>query len=78
MIDAVFLVLWVTLWWAANNAISQLTLVGKELLFVAVFQPISAVATLTPVLLYVYLDIRVMLIKTKLQLEVERKRLMKK
>jgi len=66
LVDTIFLILWLLCQFVISFLIDKLTLSGRiNLLLLTVFQVIFAVSTLSPVLIYIYIDIRLMLIKAK-------------
>lgn len=74
LIDAVFLALWVfTQWFVNENVIKIFTLNDLDRWMLETFQIIFAIATLAPIIVYVYVDIRVMLLRAqrKIRQEIE-------
>lgn len=72
LIDTLFLVFWVILQWLVDiNIISKYQLSGIDSWVLIMFQVLFAIATLVPVSIFYYGDIRVMLIRTKKRIQKE-------
>jgi ABC-type transport system involved in Fe-S cluster assembly fused permease/ATPase subunit len=65
LIDSVFLILWVCIQWGAQKIISRLELIGVSQIVFNAFQILFALSTLLPVIIYFYVDTRVMLLRAK-------------
>ncbi len=76
IIDSVFLVLWVFVQWGTQKLIHNLSLSGIDYWMFLSFQVIFAISTLAPVIIYIYTDIRIMIIKgqKRIQSELDRSR----
>jgi hypothetical protein len=59
-IDVIFLLVWVFLQFAADGFISRLHLSWINHCVLVAFQILFAVSTLSPVVLYIYTDLRIM------------------
>ncbi len=69
LVDTVFLILWLVSQFLIDFLIEKLPLSGRiNKLQLIVFQVIFAVSTLSPVLIYIYVDIRLMIIKAGKQI----------
>ena len=63
LIDVGFLALWVSVQWIVNeNVIKTFTFSGIDRWILLAFQVIFALSTLAPIVVYIYVDIRVMLL----------------
>lgn len=69
VIDAFFLCLWVVVQWGVQWVASTLPLSGVDKWALAAFRIMFAVATLVPVVLYIYADLRIMLIRAGRRVE---------
>lgn len=76
VIDSAFLILWVFVQWGTRKVIANLTLSGIDQWMFLSFQVIFAISTLAPIIIYIYTDIRVMIIKgqRRIQYELEQSR----
>lgn len=71
--DAAFLVVWALVQWLVNDrAIARFQLSGIDRLVLEAFQLLFAVSTLTPVAIYIYVDIRVMFLRARRRIREER------
>lgn len=58
-IDTIFLCIWVAIHWGVNKlVVVKLVLTGIDIYFVFSLQIIFGIATLIPILLYIYVDLR--------------------
>lgn len=74
LIDSGFLAIWVFLQWLVNTKlIANLELSGIDRWVRQVFEVLFAISTLAPVVIYIYVDIRVMLLRARktIQREIE-------
>jgi hypothetical protein len=72
LIDSVFLAMWVAIQWLVNEKIiANLQLSGIDQWVLLAFQILFAFSTLAPVATYIYVDIRVMVLRGKKRLERE-------
>jgi ABC-type transport system involved in Fe-S cluster assembly fused permease/ATPase subunit len=65
VMDSVFLIIWVVTQWATNNIINNLNLSGIDKWVLITFQILFAVSTLAPVIVYIYVDIRIMILRAQ-------------
>jgi hypothetical protein len=66
LIDSSFLALWVIIQWILNNqVIIPLKLTGIDQFVLIIFQVLFALSTLAPVVITIYRDIRIMLLRTQ-------------
>jgi len=66
LMDMVFLSAWVFIQWATDSyVIDKLELYGIQRWLLSTFQFLFAVSTLAPVAIYIYQDIRLMVLKSK-------------
>lgn len=65
LIDSAFLTLWALMQWGINRVFGNVQLSGIDQVVFIIFQWLFAVSTLAPVAIYIYVDIRVMLIRAK-------------
>jgi hypothetical protein len=73
-IDAFFLVLWVAVQWLANRCIMGMEISGPDRLVFAVFQwALFPICTLAPIAVWVYQDIRIMIIRAQRKIAEEKK-----
>ena len=63
LIDAAFLVLWLALQYGVDYVIKKLELSGIGYWMLVIFQVVFAISTLVPVIIYIWLDISVMVIR---------------
>ena len=72
VVDSIFLSLWVAIQYSVDRFIvKKLGLSGVDQWMLITFQVIFALATLAPVIIYVYVDIRVMIIRAGRQIRQE-------
>ena len=72
IIDSAFLALWVTIQWVVNNkVVALLVLTGIDRFVLAIFQFLFAISTLAPVVITIYRDIRIMLLRTQRKIRSE-------
>ena len=71
VIDAVYLCLWALVQCLVKHIVDRLELSGIDQWVLRTFQVIFAVSTLVPVIIYIYVDIRVMIIRAGRQLRRE-------
>ena len=75
LIDSAFLALWVIVQWLVNEyIITKLNLSFLDQRVLSVFQIVFAVSTLAPVIIYIYTDIRVMIIRAQSRVQNELKK----
>jgi hypothetical protein len=65
LVDCSFLAFWVFLQWALRKVIATLELTGLEAWVMTVFRRLFEISTLAPILIYIYVDIHVMIIRAK-------------
>ncbi len=70
-IDSVFLIVWVFTQWLTNNIINSLNLSGIDKWVLIIFQVLFAISTLTPVIVYIYADIRIMILRAQRRISQE-------
>ena len=71
VIDAVFLCLWAVVQCLVKILIERLELSGIERWVLLTFQVIFAVSTIVPVIIYIYVDIKVMVNRAARQIKQE-------
>jgi hypothetical protein len=72
LIDSAFLALWVTVQWFVNNkVVTPLILTGIDRFVLTIFQILFAISTLAPVVITIYRDIRIMLLRTQRKIRKE-------
>ena len=64
LIDAAFLVFWVVMQWFVSHILDGIHLSGIDVLTKGAFLVMFAVSTLTPILVYMYRDIRIVIIRS--------------
>ena len=69
VIDSIFLSLWVVAQYLVSRLIEKLGLSGIDQWTFMAFQVIFALSTLAPVIINIYRDIRVMIVKAQKQIE---------
>jgi hypothetical protein len=75
MIDSAFLALWVATQWVVNNkVVTPLVLTGIDKVVLTIFQVLFAISTLAPVVITIYKDIRIMLLRTNRKIRNETNR----
>jgi hypothetical protein len=74
LIDSVFLLAWLVAQWPVEKAAKLVTTSFHQLVFHA-FEITFAISTLVVVLLYVYMDVRVMILQMQSEIESQRKEL---
>jgi hypothetical protein len=73
LMDAVFLALWVAFqWFVDDQVITKLQLSGISMWVLQVSQVLFALATLAPIAIYIYVDIRIMLIQAQKRIKREK------
>lgn len=66
VIDSSYLAVWVVVQWAVNEfIINRLRLTGVDSWVLLVFQIIFAISTLIPIIVYIYVDIRIMIVRAQ-------------
>jgi hypothetical protein len=60
LIDSCFLVLWVVIQWGTDYLIKSFKLSHLNMIWFNIFQVILGLSTLVPILMYIYTDIRIM------------------
>ena len=65
LIDGLFLVIWIFVQWLANKVMDELPLSGIDDIVLKAFLGIFAVSTLAPVIIYMYVDIRIMAMRAQ-------------
>lgn len=74
LIDSAFLAFWVFVQWiASEKVIASLGLSGVDQWMLAIFQVLFAISTLVPIVVYIYVDIRVMLMRAQRRIQGEEK-----
>jgi hypothetical protein len=64
LLDGVFLVFWVLIQWAVNNyAVVRFPLSGIDSWMLSTFQLLFALSTLTPIIIYIFVDISKMVFR---------------
>jgi hypothetical protein len=71
IIDSAFLILWVFVQWGTQRLIANLSLTGIDQWMFLSFQIIFAISTLAPIIIYIYTDIRIMIIKGQRRINYE-------
>ena len=71
VIDSVFLIIWVVSQWGTNSIISNLGLSGIDEWVLITFQILFAVSTLAPVIVYIYVDVRIMILRAQRRIVLE-------
>jgi hypothetical protein len=71
VVDTAFLCFWVVIQYLAKLLIERLGLSGIDRWVLLTFQVVFAVSTITPVIIYIYKDIKVMLIRMTRQIKQE-------
>ena len=72
LIDTIFLCFWIAIQYLLNEVlIPKLRISGLDQFVYVSFQIIFAVSTLTPVVLFIYKDLRIMFIRTKIEIKHE-------
>ena len=72
LIDSSFLALWVFVQWLVDQkVITKFQLSGTDQWVFSAFQILFAVSTLAPVVIYIYVDLRVMLIHAQKRIKHE-------
>lgn len=74
LFDSVFLVIWVFVQWATQRIIAGLQLSGIDVWVFNSFQILFAFSTVIPIVVYVYVDIRIMLLRAQSRIQQEIKR----
>jgi hypothetical protein len=65
LIDGGFLVLWVIVQWSVSKTIETFPLKGPDQWVLSVFQILFSISTLVPVIVYIYIDVRLMLLQAR-------------
>ena len=65
LIDATFLVIWVFVQWLVSKVVVNLQLSGIDIWTLSTFQLLFAISTLTPIVVYIYVDLRIMLLRAQ-------------
>jgi hypothetical protein len=66
VIDSAFLALWVAIQWVVGSkVITPLNLTGIDRIVLYIFQSLFAISTLAPVLITIYRDITLMVLRTQ-------------
>jgi len=72
LIDSSFLALWVIVQWAVNEyVVNRLQLADIDKWVLSAFQVVFAVSTLAPIVVYIYVDIRVMVLRAQRRIRYE-------
>jgi len=72
IMDSTFLAAWVALQWIVNEyVIKNLGLRGVDYWMLLIFQVIFAISTLIPIIIYIYVDIRVMITRAQFIIHAE-------
>jgi hypothetical protein len=71
VIDSVFLIIWVVTQWGTNNIISNLSLSGVDKWVLITFQILFSISTLAPVIVYIYVDINIMILRAQRRIVLE-------
>lgn len=71
LIDGVFLAFWVLIQWLVSKVIISLELSGIDQWMLYLFQLLFAISTLVPVIIYIYVDIRVMVLRARRRIQYE-------
>jgi len=75
IIDSAFIAVWVFLQWFVNEVVvSRFRLAGVDNWVLIIFQVLFAVSTVAPVVTYIYVDIRVMLLRAQRIVRIEMER----
>jgi hypothetical protein len=72
LIDSAFLILWVFVQWLVNKVVANLELSGIDRWVLSLFQILFAISTLAPVITYIYVDIRIMLLRAQRKIRREK------
>jgi len=74
LLDSAFLAFWVWVQWlTSGKVIAPLKLSGVDQWVLSAFQILFGVSTLAPVVIYIYADIRVMLLRAQRRIQQEKK-----
>ena len=71
LIDAGFLVLWTLMQWLVAQALEYFSLSGIDAWVLLTFRLVFAFTTLATIVIYVYMDVRVMVIRTRRRIKRE-------
>lgn len=72
LIDSGFLALWVIVQWAVNEyVVKRLELADIDKWVLSAFQVIFAISTLVPIVVYIYVDTRVMVLRAQRRIRCE-------
>lgn len=69
LIDTVFLVAWAALQYSFNFIVEKIHLTGVNQFVALTFQFLFAITTLAPPVFWIYKDIRIMLIRTQIEIQ---------
>jgi ABC-type transport system involved in Fe-S cluster assembly fused permease/ATPase subunit len=71
LIDSVFLIIWVFTQWLTNSIINNLNLSNIDKWVLIIFQILFAASTLAPVIVYIYVDVRIMILRAQSRIALE-------
>ena len=72
LVDSAFLAVWVAVQWAVNNkVVTPLMPTGIDRLVFTILQVLFAIATLAPIIIIIYRDILIMLLRTNRKIRKE-------
>jgi hypothetical protein len=72
IMDSVFVAIWVLLqWFVSEKVIHGLRLSGVDTWVLGAFQVLFAMSTLVPVVIYIYVDIRIMILRAQQMIRLE-------
>jgi hypothetical protein len=71
LITAIFLIVWVAIQWGVNHLIGMLHLSGIDQTILWIFQGIFGVTTLIPIVVYYYVDTRIIWIRAQRRISEE-------
>lgn len=74
LINAFFLVVWVLLQWGLHAFLAQFPLEGLEGMMVSIFKYLFAFATLVPIVVFIYVDTRIIFIRAAHTIKLEKGR----
>ncbi len=73
LMDSGFLAIWVILQWAVTECVvKRFELSGVDKWMLSAFQVVFAISTLVPIVVYVYLDIRLMVLRAQRRIRHEK------
>ena len=71
LIDCLFLALWLVLQWLVEAMATNLEPSGIDKKILLAFQIVFAISTLAPIVVYIYTDIRVMVLRARRRIQAE-------